>query len=204
MFGCECFYWDSVPEFYSSEPESFSLPAPLPEWPQGGGFASGRIFIGELEVLKISKCERIWSLTRLRSKSQGLSFYRPVEIPDDFYCLDHYCQSNGHPLRGYVLVARKATSPAPQADRVHGSVSESPSLKRPLNYSLIWSNDSLHDGRGFFWLPNPPVGYKAMGVVVTSEPDEPDVEEVKCMRAHKPTQKFHRERSMFRVPLFQI
>ncbi|KAK4273575.1 hypothetical protein QN277_021951 [Acacia crassicarpa] len=175
MFGCECFCWSSSPEFCSSEPQLFSLPSPLPQWPPGGGFASGRICLGEIEVLKITKFRRVWSCTHLRGKAQGFTFYRPVEIPDGFSCFGHYCQSNDQPLRGYVLAAREASSPETEANN--------PALRKPLKYSLIWSADSPHDGCGYFWLPNPPVGYKAMGVVVTSEPDEPQIEQVRCVRA---------------------
>ncbi|KAI4350075.1 hypothetical protein L6164_010598 [Bauhinia variegata] len=176
MIGCDCFCWNRVPEFYPSEPDPFSLPSPLPEWPQGAGFSSGRISLGELEVYNVTKFERIWSCTNLRGNSHGLIFYRPVDIPNGFSCLGYYCQSNDRPLRGYVLVAR-------EADYAHGSVLESPALKKPLNYSLIWSADSPHDGCAYFWLPNPPVGYKAMGIVVTSNPTEPQVEEIRCVRA---------------------
>nr|KYP42743.1 hypothetical protein KK1_035847 [Cajanus cajan] len=172
MFGCDCFWWNSVPQSYPSQPEPFSLPAPLPQWPQGGGFASGRISLGRLEVLKITKFERVWSCTSSHAKSQGFTFYKPSEIPDGFFCLGHYCQSNAQPLRGHVLVASEIF-PEP----------ESPALKKPINYSLIWSADSPHDGCGYFWLPNPPVGYKAMGIVVSSKPDEPEVEEIRCVRA---------------------
>lgn len=37
MFSCDCFYWNRLTEFdYNSpEPEPFSLPNPLPKWPQG-------------------------------------------------------------------------------------------------------------------------------------------------------------------------
>lgn len=38
MFGCDCFYWSrglSVLDSESSEPKPFSLPSPLPSWPQG-------------------------------------------------------------------------------------------------------------------------------------------------------------------------
>lgn len=146
----------------------------------GRGFASGRVCLGKIEVMKINKFERVWRGTNLHGKSQGFTFYRPLEIPDGFFCLGHYCQSNDHPLRGYVLVAREATS-EPEADCSQGSVSESPVLEKPLNYSLIWSIDS-HDECVYFWLPNPPLGYKAMGVVVTTNPDEPEVEEVRCVR----------------------
>ncbi|XP_014491492.1 uncharacterized protein LOC106754063 [Vigna radiata var. radiata] len=174
MFSCDCFGWNSFPESYPSEPEPFSLPAPLPQWPQGAGFAGGRISLGSLEVLKIRKFERVWSSKSSHGKSQGFAFYKPLEIPDDFFCLGHYCQSNDQPLRGHVLVARE-TSSEPEA--------ESPALKKPINYSLIWSADSPHDGSGYFWLPNPPLGYKAMGIMVTNKPDEPEVDKVRCVRA---------------------
>lgn len=72
---------------------------------------------------------------------------------------------------------------ARQANHMNESILESPALKKPLNYSLIWSTrDSPHDGCGYFWLPNPPLGYKAMGIVVTSKPEEPEIEQVRCVR----------------------
>lgn len=149
----------------------------------GSGFASGIIRLGEIEVLKIPKLERVWSCSRLRGKHQGLTFYKPVEIPNGFYCLGYYCQSNDQPLRGYVLVVRAAAAPQLEANCALGFKSEYPALKKPLNYSLVWSTDSPHDGCCYFWFPNPPVGYKAMGIVVTSKPDAPEVEEVRCVRA---------------------
>lgn len=116
----------------------------------------------------------------MHGKSDGFSFYRPLEIPTGFSSLGYYCQSNDQPLRGYVLVAREATS-EPQANGLNGSALESPALVNPLNYSLIWSIDS-HEECVYFWLPNPPAGYKAMGIVVTTNPNEPEVEEVRCVR----------------------
>ncbi|KAG4908539.1 hypothetical protein JHK84_057086 [Glycine max] len=173
MFGCKSLCWDSVPEFTDPDPLPFSLPSPLPQWPQGGSFACGRICLGEIEVIKVNKFEKVWRCTSLNGKSLGFTFYRPLEIPEGFFCLGHYCQSNDQPLRGYVLVARDTSSDA--------STLESPALEKPLNYSLIWSLDS-HDECVYFWLPNPPTGYKAMGIVVTSSPNEPEVEEVRCVR----------------------
>ncbi|RDX92099.1 hypothetical protein CR513_25824, partial [Mucuna pruriens] len=169
MFGCHCLCWDSVPEFTQPDPLPFSLPSPLPQWPQGGGFARGSICLGEIEILKVNKFEKVWRCTRLHGKSLDFTFYRPLEIPEGFFCLGYYCQSNDQPLRGYVLVARKTSSDA--------SAVESPALEKPVNYSLIWSIDS-HDECVYFWLPNSPAGYKAMGIVVTSSPNEPEVEEV--------------------------
>ncbi|OAY42017.1 hypothetical protein MANES_09G147100v8 [Manihot esculenta] len=182
MIGCDCFYWSQVnDEFYSVEPQPFSLPAPIPQWPQGQGFATERINLGELEIIKITQFESVWSSNLLHGK--GVTFYRPVGIADGFYCLGHYCQSNDQPLQGYVLVASDANLQKPEVRQLCDSKPGSPALKRPLNYSLIWSTVSHDDGCGYFWLPNPPAGYKAMGVVVTNKPEEPSVEEVRCIRA---------------------
>ncbi|KAJ4874193.1 hypothetical protein Rs2_43985 [Raphanus sativus] len=176
-FGCDCFYWSrGVSEFDSepSEPKPFSLPSPLPRWPQGQGFATGRINLGELEVVKITKFHKLWSSVSSHGKSKGAAFYRAEEVPQGFHCLGHYCQPTDKPLRGYVLAAR-ASKPA--------NADDLPPLKKPVGYTLVWSADSeKKNGGGYFWLPNPPVGYKAMGVIVTQEPKEPETEEVRCVR----------------------
>ncbi|KAK9292328.1 hypothetical protein L1049_020294 [Liquidambar formosana] len=183
MFGCECFYWNRVPEFFHPEPEPFSLPSPLPEWPQGEGFGTGRISLGEIEVLKITKFKSVWSCNAIRGKTKGVTFYRPVGIPDGFFSLGHYCQPNDQPLRGYVLVAQDMASPKSEVGNNYDLLLDLPALRKPLSYTLIWSTDSHKNGCGYIWLPNPPVGYKAMGFVVTDEPNEPTLEEVRCVRA---------------------
>lgn len=119
----------------------------------------------------------------MHGKKNGATFYRPVGIPDGFYCLGHYCQSNDRPLRGYVLVACDANTQRPEVGHLSRPKSVPPALRQPLNYSLVWSTNSHDDGVGYFWLPNPPTGYKAMGVVVTNKPEEPSVDEVRCVRA---------------------
>ncbi|XP_044467148.1 uncharacterized protein LOC123197030 [Mangifera indica] len=184
MFSCECFYWNRLTEFeYNSpEPQPFSLPSPLPKWPQGQGFATGRIHLGELEVFQVTEFESIWSCNLLHGKAKGATFYKPVGIPDGFYCLGHYCQSNNQPLRGSLLVARDATASETQAGNLDDSLLDLPALRKPVNYSLIWRTDPHYDHSGYFWLPNPPVGYKAMGIVVTITPEEPEPEEVRCVR----------------------
>ncbi|KAL6989028.1 hypothetical protein U1Q18_014780 [Sarracenia purpurea var. burkii] len=63
-------------------------------------------------------------------------------------------------------------------------MSSSPALRKPLGYTLIWSKDSHNSECGYIWLPKPPVGYKATGFVVTGKPDEPEIEEVRCVRAN--------------------
>ncbi|XP_024011051.1 uncharacterized protein LOC112086399 [Eutrema salsugineum] len=53
-----------------------------------------------------------------------------------------------------------------------------PPLKEPVKYTLVWSSDS----DCYFWLSVPPAGYRAVGVIVTDEAEEPKVEEVRCVK----------------------
>ncbi|CAA2995887.1 Hypothetical predicted protein [Olea europaea subsp. europaea] len=173
---------DSLYEDFPVGKKPFSLPSPLPQWPQGQGFATGKICLGEIEVIKITKFSEIWSCVPLRGKEKGVTFYKPVEIPDGYFCLGHYCQQNDAQLRGYVLVAKAISTTKHRGDEIRGSTSDSPALIKPLSYSLVWSANSRNNGEGYIWLPNAPAGYKPMGFAVTIESDEPDLEEVRCVR----------------------
>ncbi|GAV87989.1 DUF946 domain-containing protein [Cephalotus follicularis] len=152
----------------------------------GKGFASGRINLGELEVIKISTLEFVWGYNLSEDKKKGVSFYKPVGIPDGFYCLGYHCQSNDRPLRGSVLVARPVTPPEPEAAHI-SSLIKSVCLQKPQDYTLVWCSDDgseeTYEGCGFFWLPQPLEGYKAIGYLVTNTPDKPELDEVRCVRA---------------------
>ncbi|KAF5482482.1 hypothetical protein F2P56_003048 [Juglans regia] len=186
MFGCKCFFWNTVTDFSSPpEPKPFSLPAPIPIWPEGGSFASGKLSLGELEVIKISSFELIWG-SNLTQDKKGVTFYKPVGIPDGFYCLGHYCQPNSQPLRGFVLVAREVDTHLSETAHARDP-DQSPALQEPLDYSLIWSSDygskENNGGCCYVWLPQPPEGYKPMGCLVTDKPDKPELDKVRCVRA---------------------
>ncbi|KAJ8760498.1 hypothetical protein K2173_015165 [Erythroxylum novogranatense] len=185
MFGCEWFCCNQVPDLYLPElhPEPFSLPSPIPDWPPGQEFASGRINLGQIEVIQVTQFEVAWSCKILRGKTEGVTFYRPVGYPVGFYCLGYYCQPNDQPLRGYVLVARDSNTNMLEGDYIKEFKSDSPALAKPLKYTMIWCTDLQYEGGGYFWQPNPPAGYKAMGIIVTNSPEEPDVEHVRCVRA---------------------
>ncbi|KAG6434568.1 hypothetical protein SASPL_106206 [Salvia splendens] len=181
MLGCKCLSWTNVTDLTQPKPEFFSLPEPLPQWPQGCGFATSRIELGGLEVCQITNFEFIWCSNPSTDGKQSISFYKPILIPDGFYCLGHYCQPDKKPLRGFVLVAREA------AGRHDHSTDHMPSLVDPVDYSLVWSSydggDENFDGCGYFWLPQPPEGYKSLGFVVTNKSKKPETNEVKCVRA---------------------
>ncbi|CAI0385903.1 unnamed protein product [Linum tenue] len=186
MLNCKCFQRNNLPNYSAYEPDTFSLPDPLPSWPPGQGFACGRIGLSEIEVVKISKFRFIWGYGFSQDRKKGVSFYKPMGVPRGFYCLGHYCQANKHPITGFLLVAREVASTRQEVTngRNHGDL---PALARPVDYTLVWTADDQHgevyEGCGFFWLPVPPEGYKPMGFLVTSNSDRPQLDEIRCVRS---------------------
>ncbi|XP_057786653.1 hypothetical protein At1g04090-like isoform X2 [Salvia miltiorrhiza] len=83
--------------------------------------------------------------------------------------LGSYAQPNNRPLSGWVLVAK-----TDQSAQI---------LTQPTNYSLIWSNDNSSGNPAFFWLPIPPDGYKSLGLVVTTSPEKPSPDKIRCVRS---------------------
>lgn len=186
MLGCKCFYLNGDGDLFLPQSESFSLPAPLPDWPQGRGFACGTINLGAIEVCQITKSEFIWGCNPSGDKKKGVSFYKPVGIPDGFFSLGCYCQSNEKPFRGFVLAAREVSSSKLENPAI-GNMHHLPALRNPEDYTLVWSWDDVGeenlDRCGYFWLPQPFEGYKALGFVVTNKPEKPKLEDLKCVRA---------------------
>ncbi|CDP20933.1 unnamed protein product [Coffea canephora] len=151
----------------------FKLPSPLPAWPQGAGFASGTIDLGGLRICQVSTFNKVWATHEGGPDNLGATFFEPSSIPVGFFTVGYYSQPNNSPLFGWVLAAKDASS-------------GQGILSKPTDYTLIWSSESLNikqDGVGYIWLPTPPDGYKAIGHVVTSSPDKPSVEKVRCVRS---------------------
>lgn len=52
-----------------------------------------------------------------------------------------------------------------------------PALMIPVDYILVWCSDDgvdeKFDTRGYFWLPQSPESYKALGFVVSNRPKKP-------------------------------
>ncbi|XP_078182458.1 hypothetical protein At1g04090-like [Carex rostrata] len=159
--------------------EPFSLPSPIPEWPQGGDFAKGKIQVGEIELVKIANFQKIWSCSPQNRNENGATFYKPVGVPNGFSLLGHYCHPNNKPLHGFVLAARENPSVKPLAD---------PPLQKPIGYTHIWKSSSYIEETGeennvYFWAPLPPEGYQAMGFLITKGPDKPLLDEIACLRS---------------------
>lgn len=177
MFGCDCLCWGTVSsetDLCPFEPEPFYLPSPIPIWPQGEGYAEGRICVGEIDVMKVTAFDMIWNSKRAKGAAESVSFYRPAEIPEGYFSLGHYCQLNCQPLRGYLLVARDLM--------LVGCESNFRALSEPLDYTLIWNMDS-DASCCYVWLPIPQEGYKATGFIVTNNHEKPGLDMVRCVRA---------------------
>ncbi|GLJ12983.1 hypothetical protein SUGI_0202110 [Cryptomeria japonica] len=213
MSECSCWCWTSVfcgtnggeEVFteYSSEP--FQLPAPLPDWPSGTGFATGSISLGEIQVAQVCTFEKVWSCYEGGDGDKGATFYKPTNLPTGYFNLGYLGQPNRTTLDAWVFVAKETDNSADLSCQCNQScyALEPPTvpliftkdskeffpqrgshsaLAKPLNYTLVWSSDSWsgdQDGYVYFWLPYPPEGYKALGFVVTNTGDKPSVEEVR-------------------------
>ncbi|XP_054811749.1 hypothetical protein At1g04090-like [Prosopis cineraria] len=155
---------------------TFKLPAPTPVWPPGDGFASGIINLGELQVAQISTFNQVWTSYEGGPENLGATIFEPTGLPEGFSMLGYYSHPNNKPLSGWVLVAQANSSTS----------TSNPALKEPLDYNLIWSTKSLQidqNSSAYFWLPNPPDGYKAVGHVVTTTPDKPSLDKIRCVRS---------------------
>lgn len=123
---------------------------------------------------QVSTFNKIWTTNEGGPDNAGATFFEPIGIPEGFSMLGCYSQSNKKSLFGWVLVA-KDTSPTNNA-----------TLKRPVDYTLIWTSNALkikQDNPGYVWLPIAPDGYKAVGHVITTSPAKPSLDKIRCVRA---------------------
>nr|XP_043621872.1 uncharacterized protein LOC122593518 [Erigeron canadensis] len=145
--------------FDRREPSTYSLPASLPQWPQGeGSFNAGIINLGELEVKMVKQLAvfNYYYYYFKKYKTKSIMFYGPQSIPDGFFLLGHSAQpsSHRHLGRSCVLVARNSNN---NLDH------QPPPLMHPVGFDLIFK-DTLF----VIWRPRPPPGYRALGFIVTT------------------------------------
>lgn len=141
----------------------------------GPGFASGVIDLGELQVSQITTFKKVWTIHQGGADNQGATVFEPIGIPPGFFMLGSYCQPNNKPLFGWVLVAKDVSS-----STTNGT------LKQPVDYLPVWSSAFQkinQDSPGYVWLPKAPNGYKAVGHVVTTTPEKPALDKIRCVRS---------------------
>jgi hypothetical protein len=126
----------------------------------------------ETEELLISFAQTFQYRWCDRGSGQSMdgSYYHPV-ITEGFKPLGSlgfggYYNPDGH--HAVMVVKTKAGSDA---------------LAAPLDYELVWSDQgSGANDDGSFWMPVPPTGYKAMGIVAQSGYGKPSLDDVVCVR----------------------
>ncbi|KAK9058231.1 hypothetical protein SSX86_023071 [Deinandra increscens subsp. villosa] len=158
-----------------AEKIAFDVSGPLPKYPKGGKFGKGPIDLGGLEVYEAFYFKKIWSSESGGPKGLGASFYEPTAIPiPGFHVLGHYCKPNSVDKITPVLTAKDTTGNPRMG-----------SLKRPIDYTLIWhmkDQNSTHLEGVYIWLPIAPFGYRAVGHIVTTSPERPSLDRVRCVR----------------------
>ncbi len=99
---------------------------------------------------------------------QDGSYWRP-KLPSGYFALGHCGQSGyGSPTQPMIVVK-------PVAGFENA-------IARPTDYTPIWNDSgSGADMDGSFWLPIPPAGYVACGVVANGSHSKPSVNEVVCI-----------------------
>ena len=103
-------------------------------------------------------------------QSMDGSYYHPVTTngfkPLGSLAFSGYYNPDG--LHGVMVLKAKAGSNA---------------LAAPVDYTLVWSDQgSGADDDGSFWMPVPPTGYRAMGIVAQSGYSMPSLDDVVCVR----------------------
>ncbi|VFQ75874.1 unnamed protein product [Cuscuta campestris] len=149
---------------------AFRLPSHLPVWPPGGGFASGVIDLGGLLVSQVSSFTKVWATTQGGPGDTGFTFFEPSSVPNGFYVLGSYAQPNNVPLSGRVLVGKDVSGGA---------------LRTPTDYTLVWHVEGTPQSPFpcYVWLPVCTQGYEPVGYLVTTTPEKPSADAIRCVRS---------------------
>ncbi|KAG9152232.1 hypothetical protein Leryth_027058 [Lithospermum erythrorhizon] len=147
----------------------------LSTWPPGVGFGNGVIDLGGLLICQIKNFATIWTVNEGGPDNIGATFYEPSELPDGFFMLGSYSQSNTNSLPGWVVAGKDTTNDPSEVI-----------LKSPIDYTLVLNSTSLpinQDGTAYIWRPIAPEGYIAIGNVITRLPEKPSLDKIRCVRS---------------------
>ncbi len=96
------------------------------------------------------------------------SFYNPVNIPVGYNSIGSYGQGNYDEPNGSVVIVKEE---------------EAGALVHPTGYTMVYQDKGSGASMdGSFWMPIPPKGYVAMGLVCVEGYDAPSTGMVVCLR----------------------
>ncbi|GAB4855384.1 hypothetical protein Ancab_024007 [Ancistrocladus abbreviatus] len=118
----------------------------------GGGFATGTIDLGGLQVTEITTFRKIWTTYEV-GDNLGATIFEPSPILEGFLLLDCYCQPNNKPLFGSALLAKDVIDGYKAMGHIVTTSSDRPSLEQIwcvqsdlidecVAYGWIWSSSN--------------------------------------------------------------
>ncbi len=126
---------------------------------------------GELLISFVDTYQYRWNDQGSGGAYDG-SFYHPI-TENGFHALGSLgFRGYSNPTGNYAMMVVKETT-------------GSDALAEPVDYSLLWFyrvGFMVFDTVATFWIPVPPEGYKAMGIVAQAGPEKPSLSDVVCVR----------------------
>ncbi|MDE1464326.1 Vps62-related protein [Spartinivicinus poritis] len=121
-----------------------------------------------LAIKYVNQFDLVWWDKKSGGKYNG-SYYRP-KLPTGYYRLGHYAKA-GYSAPTESVAVVKEVKPG--------------SLAKPVGYTRVWKDSgSGAKWNGSFWQPNPPTGYKCLGVVAQRGYHEPSIDEIRCVKSN--------------------
>lgn len=122
--------------------------------------------MGKIEIKVIDSFEIAWKDQGSGGSMDG-AFYNP-NVPLGFHSIGSYGQSNYAPPSGTIVVVKAI---------------EEGAIQNPIRFELVYNDRNSGSAMdGSFWLPIPPDGYTAMGILCVSGYNEPPTSSVVCLR----------------------
>ena len=149
-------------------PASSSAQASVPALPQAANAPSALTANGQvyLELAYTAQFQLVWYDIGSGAVDNG-AFWKPV-VPDGYYALGHYGQSNWSAPFGGMYTARELVPGA---------------LAPPASYQGLWGDwGSGGTFDGSFWLPIPQEGYVCLGTVAQLGYNPPSTDAIRCVR----------------------
>jgi hypothetical protein len=118
-------------------------------------------------------------------RASSVAIWAPV-CPPGYKSLGHVATRTAEKPSDPVTVYRDDSDGVPTSHDKSSQDPRGPVTVQPAEFLLIWR----HNGQSpvTMWKPEPPAGYAAIGTVVVNRPEQPNPDEVLCVRQDLCTQ----------------
>lgn len=136
------------------------------------------ITVDNLLINFTTEFQRIWTCTS--STAKPCAFWRPTPAPDllpGYFPLGDLAISDDGNINGSKIVAVVCEGLAASDD-----ARQDKALSPPDDFEQVWSDTGSTPVGGTLWLPLPPEGYVALGLVCSINHEKPSLNAVRCVR----------------------